>query len=156
MVGSRRRRSALLQTVVQLLKLVGSAKNTVPLGSAPSAVAPLPPNRLQKERAASTAVAAEKCARRQAAPRLLWHAASAGCMVLSERARWMAAPPTQSVVALHIARNTVVEGKKAAVLRAGLQRFIEKSRLSTSLLQSWQAMALRLHAVIATIKCGRG
>ena len=103
---TRRRRSALLQGAVQLLALVGSARNTAPMGSAPSAVAPTPPDRLQKERAPSTAVAARKCARRQAAPRLPKHAASAASTVRTERASLMAAPPTHAVMALYFAGNT--------------------------------------------------
>ena len=59
MVG---RRSVLLQSAVQLLSLVGSAGNTAPLGSALSAVAALPPERLQKEGAASMAGAARNYA----------------------------------------------------------------------------------------------
>ena len=105
-------RVALLQGAVQLLNLVGSARNTAPMGSALSAVAALPPYRQRKERAASTAVADRKCARRKAAPRLHYHAASAGNMALSERARLMAAPPTQSVVALHTAASTAAGSEK--------------------------------------------
>ena len=60
----RRKIPSLLQTVVQLLSLEGSARNTAPLGSALSAIAPLPLDRQRKERAASMAVAAIQCARR--------------------------------------------------------------------------------------------
>ena len=94
-----------------MLSLAGSARDTAPLGSALSAVAALPPYRWRKERAASTVVAAGRCARRKAAPRWLKHVASAPSTVLLERARWMAAPPMQPVVALHTAGNTAESEK---------------------------------------------
>ena len=109
MVIRRKRRSALLQAAATSVKLVGSARNTAPMGSALSAVAPLPPNRKRKGRAASMVVAARKCARREAAPRLPEHAASVPSMVRLDRASLMPALPTHAVLVLRFAENTVVK-----------------------------------------------
>ena len=99
------RRSAQLQGVVQLLKVVDSAVHTVLLGSALSAIAPLQHNQKQKEGAVGIAVAAQKCARRKAALPLLKLVVCASSMALKEHASMMVAPPVQDKD-LSIASNT--------------------------------------------------
>ena len=58
------------------------------------------------------AEAARKCAPQKAAPHLPKHAAYVPSMVLTKRARLMAAPPAHAVVALHIAGNTAAESER--------------------------------------------
>ena len=109
------RRSVLRQGVVQLPKLVNSAKSMAPLGSALSATAQLLPDRKQKETATGTAgIAARKCARRKAALLLPEHVVSVPSTVLKASASLMAAPPTQTVVDLRIASYMAVEERSRA------------------------------------------
>ena len=113
------RRSAQLQDVVQLLMLVDSARSTALMGSARSAIAPLPPDQSKKETATGIAgTATRKCARRKVALHLRKHVVSVESMVLKDSANLLAAPPTLSIVDLHIATFTAVERRSRAPWRA--------------------------------------
>ena len=106
---------ALLKGAVMELMLVVSAKNMMANQSAIGNGAPRQPN--QGEGVASTAAAAQKCARLKAAMPLLVHTVFAASMVHMERARLLAAPLVCHHRVLRTAPDTAETRGRRALLR---------------------------------------
>ena len=104
---------ALLQDVMQLFTLVGSAGNMEAMGVALSATAPQP---LVHEDCVSSMAVAGKSARWKAAALLHTLVVYVASMKRLERASLMGALPTHNLDLNIVARNTAVEGRGSRAL----------------------------------------
>ena len=124
-----------------MLKDGGFAINMAEEGSARSTSAPVL-SQLEAG-AASTAVAAGKCARRKAAPRVHKHVASVASTARVAPASLKDAPATHALD-LHIASNTAVERRSRAPWRAD-HRLSTQGSLSRTRRRSRRVHVWRLH-----------